>query len=947
MTDELLTRLRGAGVRDVLGDTTSRAAYSSDASLYRLFPAAVVRPHDRDEVLATLAVCRDLGVPLTSRGGGTSIAGNAVGRGVVLDFSRHMNGVLSVDAEAGRAVVQPGTVHASLQKQALAVGRRYGPDPSSHSRATIGGMIGNNACGNRALGYGKTSDNLAGLELVTADGRVERTHRDLTRDALVSGSTLWAGVDRIVSEHLATIRTELGQFSRQVSGYAAQHLLPENGFDATRLFAGSEGTLAVITEAEVDLVVEPEHRLLVVLGYADISTAGAAAVHQLAFDPVAVEGMDRRIIDILTARRGPAAVPELPRGDGWLLVEIAGEDAAEVRSRADALARAADAVEVRIVTDPGEAAAIWRVREDGAGLSGRSPRDRPAHAGWEDAAVPPERLGEYLRDFDALLLDHDLTGLPYGHFGDGCLHIRIDFPLDKPGGLDGFADFLSASADLVAGYGGSLSGEHGDGRARSGLLNRMYSPTALGLFAHLKHAFDPHGVLNPGVLVDPEAPTANVRVAQAKRVPVPLALAYPHDGGDFSQAVHRCTGVGRCRADNTGAGQVMCPSYLATGEEKDSTRGRARVLQEMVNGSVVKGFSAPEVHDALDLCLSCKGCLSDCPTGIDMASYKSEVLHQTYTGRLRPRAHYALGRLPQWVRLGSRMPKLVNALFGVGEKFSAAKKIAGVDPRRSIPPLAQRSFRDVAQDLGVHTFDAARVAASDQQHVLLILDTFSDHFSPELATAAVAVLRDAGYEPLISPRRECCGLTLISTGQLDAAKATLGRHVADLARAVDAGLLVVGLEPSCTAVLRSDALELLADDQAERVAAATRTLAELLRDTPGWQPPDLSGTRVVAQPHCHQHAVMTWTPDAQLLKRAGADVRRLGGCCGLAGNFGVELGHYEVSVAVAEQQLLPALRDEPDAVLLADGFSCRTQAADLVQRQGVHLAQLLEPALRN
>ncbi|YAL83998.1 FAD-binding and (Fe-S)-binding domain-containing protein [Dermacoccaceae bacterium W4C1] len=939
MSEDLIGRLRAAGLRDVLGDTTSRAAYSTDASLYRLFPSAVVRPHDRDEVLATVAVCRELGVPLTCRGGGTSIAGNAVGEGVVLDFSRHMNAVLDIDPSTRRAIVQPGTVHAALQKQALAAGVRYGPDPSSHSRCTVGGMIGNDACGNRALGYGKASDNLAGVELVTADGQVLRTRREDTRAELVAASRLWSGLDEIVGHNLATIRTELGRFGRQVSGYAAQRLLPENGFDVTRLFAGSEGTLAVLTEAEVDLVVEPAHRQLIVLGYPDIATAGAAAVHQLAFDPVAVEGMDRRIIDILTARRGPQAVPDLPRGDGWLLVELAGEDAAEVADRALALTRAADAVEARIVTDPVQAAAIWRVREDGAGLSGRSPRDRPAHAGWEDAAVPPDQLGPYLRDFDALLEEHDLTGLPYGHFGDGCLHIRIDFPLDAPGGVDAFASFLSDSADLVASYGGSLSGEHGDGRARSGLLDRMYSPDALGLFAQIKQHFDPQRLLNPGVLVDPASPTADLRIPAARPVRTQLALAYVHDGGDFSQAVHRCTGVGRCRADNTGAGGVMCPSYQATGEEKDSTRGRARVLQEMVNGTVVKGFSAPEVHDALDLCLSCKGCLSDCPTGIDMAAYKSEVLHQSYKGKLRPRSHYALGRLPQWVRMGSRMPKLVNAMFGVGEKFSAAKKIAGVDPRRSIPPMATTSFRGWAAKNGLRFFDPDAVTP-DQ--VVLIVDTFTDHFSPALGTSAVRVLRGAGYDPVLAQRDTCCGLTLISTGQLDAAKSTLAKHVGQLLPAAEAGVPLVGLEPSCTAVLRSDSLELLADDAAEKIAAATRTLAELLRDTPGWTPPDLSGTQVVAQPHCHHHAVMDWSPDAQLLRQAGADVQRLGGCCGLAGNFGVELGHYEVSVKVAEHQLLPALRDAPDAVLLADGFSCRTQADDLVGREGIHLAQLLD-----
>ena len=546
-------------------------------------------------------------------------------------------------------------------------------------------------------------------------------------------------------------------------------------------------------------------------------------------------------------------MPELPRGDGWLLIELAGDDAGEVAARAQRLAAASGALEARVVTDKAEAATLWRVREDGAGLSGRSPRDRPAHAGWEDAAVPPERLGSYLRDFDALLEQHDLTGLPYGHFGDGCLHIRIDFPLEKPSGSEEFGQFLRESAALVASYGGSLSGEHGDGRARSELLPTMYSPEALGLFAEIKHHFDPENLLNPGVLVDPDPATADLRVPQAKPVREPLALSLIHDRGDFTEAVHRCTGVGKCRADNTATGGVMCPSYLATGEEKDSTRGRARVLQEMVNGSLVKGWDAPEVHEALDLCLSCKGCASDCPTGIDMATYKSEVLHQTYKRKVRPRSHYALGQLPRWVRMGSRMPKAVNAMFKVGDRFSGLKKVAGVDPRRSIPEMAPQTFRAWAKANGVGTFD--RSAITDRQ-VVLMADTLTDHFSPEVGQAAVRVLRAAGYDPVLDPPG-CCGLTWITTGQLDAARRILGDTIAGLYDAASAGVPVVGLEPSCTAVLRSDAVELFdaaggeAAERARTVAGAVRTLAELLTADPDWSPPSLAGEKVIAQPHCH------------------------------------------------------------------------------------------------
>ncbi|MGA5757882.1 FAD-binding and (Fe-S)-binding domain-containing protein [Nonomuraea bangladeshensis] len=921
----LASDLRRRGVADVLTDGTTRAIHSSDASLYRVPPLLVARPRTAEDVQAAVELCARHEIPLTARGAGTSIAGNAVGPGLVLDFSRHMDRVLKLDPEARTAVVQPGVVQAALQRAAAPHGLRFGPDPSSHTRCTIGGMIGNNACGSRALGYGRTSDNVTGLQAVAGDG----TLLDLPAQA---GP---AALRDLVAANLATIRTEFGRFGRQVSGYALEHLLPENGFDVTRLLVGSEGTLAVLTEATVRLVADPAHRVLVVLGYADIAEAGDAAPGLLAFLPTACEGLDARIVDVVRARRGPGAVPPLPGGAAWLFTEIAGDDEAEVRERAARLA--AGHPDALVVTDQAKAAALWRIREDGAGLSGRSPAGRPAHAGWEDAAVPPAMLGRYLRDFEELMAGHGLTGLPYGHFGDGCLHIRIDLPLERPGGARVLREFLVAAATLVAGYGGSLSGEHGDGRARSELLPLMYSPAAIGLFEQVKGVFDPAGTLNPGVLVRPRPFDADLRVPAARPAPGRLALAYRHDGGDFTQAVHRCTGVGKCRADNTGTGGVMCPSYLATKEEKDSTRGRARALQEMLNGGDVSGgWRSPEVHEALDLCLACKGCASDCPTGVDMAAYKAEVLHQSYRGRLRPASHYSLGRLPLWARLASRMPRVANAALRVPALRRPALALAGVDARRTLPAFAPRTFRSWF----------ARRPPAEGAPVLLFVDTFTDHFAPEVGRAAVAVLEAAGYAPRVTARRGCCALTWISTGQLDQARRILGRTVRDLAAEAGDGVPIVGLEPSCTAVLRSDALELLDEDTAAPVAHATRTLAELLAATPGWRPPPLDDVRVVAQPHCHHHAVMTWEPDLRLLRAAGAEVRRLGGCCGLAGNFGVEKGHYDVSVAVAGQQLLPALREAaPDTAVLADGFSCRTQIADLSPRRGVHLAQLLADRL--
>ena len=916
---DVVAALEKAGL-EVRADAGTRSMYASDASLYRIPPLAVVRPRHVDEVAAALAVARQTGTPFTSRGAGTSVAGNAVGRGIVLDFSRHLNRVLEVDPAARTAVVEPGTVHAVLQKAVTPHGVRFGPDPSTHPRCTIGGMIGNNACGSRSLAYGRTSDNVAGLELLTADGASLST--------TAPQGPVVEGLKAVVGKHLATARTEFDRFGRQVSGYAVQHLLPER-FDLTQAVVGSEGTLAVITRATVKLVVDSPVRVVVVLGFRDIVAAGEASPAVVAHGPTSCEGLDSRLLDVLRARRGPDAVPTLPRGGAWLFVELAGDELGEVESRARKLAGDGIADDALVVTDPATQARLWRIREDGAGLAGRAPSDRPAWPGWEDAAVPPARLGAYLARFDELVATYGMTSAPFGHFGDGCMHVRLDFPLDQPGGTKVMREFLVDAAKLVGEFGGSLSGEHGDGRARSELLPHMYSPDALALFAGIKHAFDPGNLLNPGVLVDPDPVDADVR--PAGHFPVKgLALAYPHDGGDLAQAVHRCTGVGKCRADNSAAHGVMCPSYLATREEKDSTRGRARVLQEVVRGEL--SWSDPSVHDSLDLCLSCKGCASDCPTGIDMATYKSEVLHQTFRGRLRPRSHYTLGKLPFWARLAGWTPRLANLGTRLPGIRTLALWLAGVDKRRSVPAFARRPFR--------RTF---RPASSAKRPVILFADSFSDAFSPEVAEATVRVLRAAGYEPRLPSGSVCCGLTWITTGQLDSAKKILSRTVAALAPAARDGIPIVGIEPSCTAVLRSDVHELLpGSDDAAVVASSVRTLAELLAETPGWTPPDLSDVTVVAQPHCHHHAVLGWKADADLLALTGAQVKRLAGCCGLAGNFGVEIGHYEVSVAVAEQNLLPALDAAPGAVVLADGFSCRTQVADLRDRPAVHLAQLLD-----
>jgi FAD/FMN-containing dehydrogenase/Fe-S oxidoreductase len=918
---ELASQLKRRSVVEVL-DTTelTRALYSSDASLYRVVPQAVARPRTAEGVATVLDAARAAGMPVTTRGAGTSCVGNAVGPGLILDTSAHLNAILEINTEARTARVQPGVVQSALQAVAAQHGLRFGPDPSTHNRCTIGGMIGNNACGPRALSYGKTSDNVLGLEMITGSGQ------EMTLDATTANldhHQSLAALQSVVGGNLGTIRTEFGRFGRQVSGYSLEHLLPENRFNVARFLAGSEGTLAVITAATVRLVADAPYKIMVVLGYPTMADAADGAPMIIDHHPTACEGLDRRIVDVVRRSRGDRAVPPLPAGDGWLFVELVGDDIAELRIRADALLAAADAVDGFVVADPAEAVALWKIREDGAGLAGIS-LSRPAYPGWEDAAVPTEHLGGYLRDFDRLLDDHGFDGLPYGHFGDGCVHVRIDFPLTEEGGADRYKAFVEEAAKLVAGYGGSLSGEHGDGRARSRLLSAMYSQAAIELFGQVKAAFDPDNQLNPGVLVDPRPVNVDVRAA---------ALVGRFD--EFAEAVHRCSGVGKCLANTTAGLGVMCPSYQATGKEKDSTRGRARVLQEMINGEVVEqGWRSPAVHEALDLCLSCKGCARDCPTGIDMAAYKSQVLDHTYRGKIRPRSHYALGWLPRWGRLITRA-RLLSGVINFSTATPGLRRLvrwtAGVDQRRTLPRFASLAAR-------------RRVAApeSNGDPVVVWVDSFSDCFAGSAVAEAAAVLAAAGYAPQILNRSACCGLTWISTGQLEGARRQLRAALDILHPLVVAGTPVVGLEPSCLAVWRSDAAELLPNDpRVVDVAAGVLTLAELLARTPDWSPPDLTGTELVVQPHCHHASVIGWQADATLLAATGATVTTVGGCCGLAGNFGVEKGHYEVSVKVAEHDLLPAVRAHPDAIVLADGFSCRTQLAQLAGRRAITLAELL------
>lgn len=919
-----------------------RAEYSSDASNYRVRPAAVLFPRTADEVAAALHIAREHRVPVTARGAGTSVAGNAIGPGVVLDFSRYMDQILEVDPERRIARVQPGVVMSNLQAAAAPYGLWFGPDPSTKNRATLGGMIGNNACGPHALAYGRTADNTISLDVIDGNGR------RFTAGAGPEDIAGVPGLRDLIDDNLALLRTELGRFTRQESGYSLEHLLPENGGDLAKALVGTEGTCVTVLEATVQLKPLPTTPVLVVLGYPTMIEAASDVVNLLGEKPLAIEGMDRRLVEVVERSLGP--VPQLPAGGGWLFCE------AEALDRATALVDTSTALDSRVVTDPAEAAALWRIRADGVGLAGRTPGGNQAWPGWEDAAVPPAKLGPYLTEFEALMDRYGIQGLPYGHFGDGCIHVRMDIPLDEEGDIPAFAVFMEEAAALVGKYGGSISGEHGDGRARGALLPHMYSPEAIRLFEQFKGLFDPQNLLNPGVLVDPAPITSSLRRPYARSIPA-QGFSFAEDGGDFTAAVHRCVGVGKCRANNFGIGGFMCPSYQATHDEKDVTRGRSRVLQDLARGSFADDWEAPEVAEALDLCLSCKACGRDCPAGVDMTRYKSEVTYRKYRGRLRPTNHYVLGWLPRWARAATTFPPLAqvaNAALSLGPVRKAVFALSGLDGRRQMTAFTSQRFSRWFKREGTHRMSgpARPHAPSKTRDVILWADSFSEYLDPTAAEDMVRLLQDAGYTVRIPSRNACCGLTWISTGQLDGAKRRLLGLLDILGPAAEAGVPIIGVEPSCTAILRSDLVELLPDDpRSGAVQKMTLTLAELLGDPdlgPGaewFEQRSLEGMNIIAQPHCHQHAVMGYDRDLALLSRLGATVSPVAGCCGLAGNFGMEKGHYEVSVAVAENGLLPALEEAPaGSVYLADGYSCRTQAKQLAGVAGIALPTLLRRA---
>jgi FAD/FMN-containing dehydrogenase/Fe-S oxidoreductase len=954
--DQVDVRGLGSALRDavrgeVAFDAGNRAAYSHDSSNYRQVPVGVVLPRDADDIEAAVGVCREHGAPVLPRGCGTSLAGQSCNVAVVIDHSKHMRRILDVDPDRRTATVEPGVVHDQLTNMTEADHRlTFAPDTSTHEYATFGGMIGNNSCGVHSVMAGRTADNVKELEVLTYDGlrmRVGRTEpEELDRIVAEGGrrGEIYRGMRELRDRHADQIRDRYPRIPRRVSGYNLDELLPERGFDVARALVGSEGTLATVLEATVRLVDSPPARSLVVCGYEDVFHAADHVTEVMEHDPIGLEGIDDVLVrDMRLLGVHAEDLGLLPEGRGWLLIEFGGETVEESDARAEKcmkrLRKHRDAPEMKLYDRPPIESKLWDIRESGLGATAYIPGEDDHWEGWEDAAVPPERLGAYLRGFKSLLDRHDLRTSMYGHFGDGCVHCRIDFDLRSAPGVKRYRSFVEEAADLVLEHGGSLSGEHGDGQSRGELLTKMFGDRLVAGFGELKGIWDPAGLMNPHKVVDPYPIVSNLKLGADYDPAEPdTHFAYPEDGGSFAHAALRCVGAGKCRDIESG---TMCPSYMVTRDEQHSTRGRARILFEMLRGETIEdGFRSDDVHDALDLCLSCKGCKGECPVSVDMATYKAEFLSRHYRRRLRPRAAYSMGMIMFHARAASAAPRLANAIAHAPVLGGLVKRAGGISPRRRMPEFADRSFKARLKGrAGVNPHAPA---------VVLFPDTFGNFLRPEPMVAAVEVLEDAGYRVEVPTRPLCCGRPLYDYGMLDAAKLLLRRLVRTLRPWVRDGAYVVGVEPSCVATFRDELPNLLPRDQdAKRLSEQTLTLAEFLRDhAPDWEPPRLD-RRAVVHGHCHQEAVMGMDAELELYERMGLDAELLdSGCCGLAGSFGFERQHYDISVAIGERRLLPAVRDAGDeTLLLADGFSCKTQIEELTGRRAIHTAEVVRMAL--
>ena len=959
----LRRNLRG----DVRFDNGSRALYATDGSNYRQVPIGIVLPRDNDDVVATVSICREHGAPLLCRGGGTSLAGQCCNVAVVVDFSKYMARILEIDPLHRRARVQPGVILDHLRGAAEKHNLTFGPDPASHSRCTIGGMVGNNACGVHSVMAGKTDENIEELAVLTYDGvrmRVGPTSDSELESIIREGNRrgeIYAGLKTIRDQYSDLIRQKFPNIPRRVSGYNLNFLLPENGFNVARALVGSEGTCVTVLEATCRLIESPQARVLLAIGCRDVFECADLVPEVLTHRPIGLEGMDSQLIEY-TQRRGmnPEGLTLLPKGGGWLLAEFGADTipAAESRARrlTEALGRTSYAPSFRLLTDIRQTRKAWEVRESALGAVSRVPGEPATWEGWEDAAVAPHKLGGYLRDLRKLTDAYGYGCVVYGHFGDGCAHNRISFDLESGEGIKKFRNFINEAADLVVSYGGSLSGEHGDGQARAELLPKMFGPELVQAFQKFKSLWDPDWKMNPGKLVRPNRMDDNLRLgANYKPWQPDTHFKFPHDHGSLAEATLRCVGVGKCRQYEGG---VMCPSFRVTREEEHSTRGRAHLLWEMTNGEVIPDqWHDTRVKSALDLCLSCKGCKSDCPVNVDVATYKAEFLSHHYDGRSRSLNHYAFGQIDRWARIASVLPGAANFFAQAPVLRDLTKSLAGISPKRTIPAFAKQSFRrwfakrkprgtggsPVLTDLRTGSRHAS------PSSVVLWPDTFNNYFHPETAIAAIEVLEAAGWQVRLPKGNVCCGRPLYDFGMLDRAKKLLLATLDVLEPEIASATPIVVLEPSCASVFRDEMLNLFPDDdRAKKLSQQVFLLSEFLeKNAQAFQLPILC-RKALVHGHCHHKSLMKMVDEESVLQRMGIEYEMPApGCCGMAGAFGFEKEKYDVSIAIGELELLPAVRQAPaDYLIIADGFSCREQISQCTGRHAIHLAEAIQMSMR-
>jgi len=948
LRSDLRDRVRG----EVRFDAGTRAVYAHDSSNYRQVPFGVIIPKDADDVVATIEVCHEHGAPVLPRGCGTSLSGETTNVAVILDTSKYMREILEVNPEERYARVQPGVIRDQLSFMTEAeYNLTFAPDTSTHAYATFGGMIGNNSCGVHSVMAGRTSDNVYELDVVLQDGTrmtVGETSDEEFESVVAGGGRkgeIYGKLKDLRDRYADLIRDRYPRIPRRVSGYNLDDLLPEKGFNVARALVGSEGTLCTILEAKVRLVHSPPARSLLVLGYPSIYEAGDHVPEILKHDPVGLEGIDNELIrDMQLRGMHPSDIPALPKGKGWLLVEFGGESTEESHGKAkgamEELEKARNPPAMEIFESADETQKIWGIREDGLGATAYVPQEGDHWPGWEDSAVAPDKVGDYLRDLRSLYDKYGYHASVYGHFGDGCIHCRVDFDLKTAEGLKTWSDFMNEAADLVTSYGGSLSGEHGDGQQRAQFLPKMYGDELMQAFREFKNIWDPQRKMNPGKVIDANPMTEDLRLGKDynTREPENLFFSYPEDNGSFAHATMRCVGAGKCRDVESG---VMCPSYMVTLEEKHNTRGRARILHEMLRGQgpIEDGFKSEEVFDSLDLCLSCKGCKSDCPVDVDMATYKAEFLSKFYKGKLRPRYAYTMGLIMLHARVAQYAPRLANLATHAPVLSNLIKKAGGLTTEREMPPFAHQTFKAWFEERG-----GAKNPAGPP--VVLFPDTFNNFLHPETAKAAVEVLESGGYNVIVPQQPLCCGRPLFDYGMLDAAKASFERLTEALAPYVRNGTKVVGVEPSCVAAFRDELPNMFPhDEDARRLSGNTLTLAEFLQSE-DYEPPKLDRKATVHR-HCHQYAVMGFGAEQDLYAKMGLDYEVLdSGCCGLAGSWGFEEDKYELSMKIGERRLLPTVRGAgEDAIIMAVGFSCKTQVAQGTDRRPLHTAQVIKMAL--